>query len=130
SPYAHARIVGIDTAEAARAPGVVRVLTGADVEKLCEPYVGVLKHVKTMRSAPQLPLAIDRACWQGEPVVGVIAHTRAQAEDAAQLVNVDWAELPPITEAETALDAATPAIHPELGSNLCFERVVDAGSVE
>lgn len=130
SPYAHARIVRIDTTQAAEHAGVVRVITGVEVAKLCQPYVGVLAHVKSMRSAPQYALAIDRARWQGEPVVAVIAETRAQAEDAVQLVHVEWEELPAITDAETALDAATPVIHPELGTNMCFERVVDTGDVD
>lgn len=130
SPYAHARIVTISADAARAAPGVLRVLTGADVARLCRPYVGVLLHVKGMRSAPQLPLAIDRARWQGEPVVAVVADSRAQAEDAAQLVAIEWGELPPVTNAETALDPQTPLIHPELGSNLCFERTVDTGDVD
>ena len=130
SPYAHARIVGIEAGAARDAPGVLRVLTGPDIARLCRPYVGVLLHVKGMRSAPQLPLAIDRARWQGEPVVAVIAESRAQAEDAAQLVAIEWEELAPVTDAETALDPQTPVIHPEFDSNLCFERMVDTGDVE
>jgi len=130
SPHAHARIASIDTAEAAASPGVVCIVTGEKVAEMCEPYVGVLAHVKGMRSAPQFPLAIERACWQGEPVVAVIAETRARAEDAAQLVQVEWEELPPVTNAETALDPTTPVIHPGLGSNLCFERSVDTGGVD
>src|SRR5690606_17793921 len=88
SPYAHARIVHIDSSTAASAPGVLRVLTGADVAKLCTPYVGVLTTIKTMRSAPQLPLAVDVARWQGEPVALIVANTRAEAEDAAQLIDI------------------------------------------
>lgn len=130
SPYAHARIVRIATQAAARAPGVVRVLTGKDVTALCKPYVGVLAHIKGMRSAPQYPLALERACWQGEPVVAVIADTRSQAEDAISLIEVEWQELPAVTDAETALDPSTPLIHPELGTNLSFERTVDSGEVE
>jgi len=129
-PYAHARIRGIAAADAAKAPGVVRVVTGSEVADLCEPYVGVLAHVKGMRSAPQRPLAVERAVWQGEPVVAVIAETRAQAEDAAQLVEVEWEELVPVTDPQSALDPASPLIHPALGSNLCFERLVDTGGVD
>jgi carbon-monoxide dehydrogenase large subunit len=130
SPYAHARIVGIDAREAEASAGVVRVITGADVVKLCQPYVGVLAHIKGMRSVPQHPLALERTRWQGEPVAAVVAEARAQAEDAAQLVNIDWDELPAVADPETALDPATPVIHPGLGSNLCFERVVDSGGVD
>ena len=130
SPYAHARIARVDVSRALRAPGVVRVIDGKEIASVCKPYVGVLAHIKGMRSAPQYPLAVDRACWQGEPVVGVIAETRAQAEDAVSLVEIEWEELPAVTDAETALDAATPALHPHLGTNLCFERIVDTGGVD
>ena len=130
SPHAHARIAGIDTREAERSPGVARIVTGAEVAKLCQPYVGVLAHIKGMRSAPQYPLAVERACWQGEPVVCVVANSRQGAEDAAQQVTVTWEPLPAVTDPEIALDPATPVIHPGLGENLCFERVVDTGGVE
>jgi aerobic carbon-monoxide dehydrogenase large subunit len=130
SPHAHARITRLDIAAAKTAPGVVRVITGADVAAMCKPYVGVLKHIKGMQSAPQLPLAVDVARWQGEPVVMVVATTRAQAEDALQLIEVDYQPLPAVTNIETALDAATPVIHPSLGSNLCVERFVDTGNVD
>jgi carbon-monoxide dehydrogenase large subunit len=130
SPHAHARITRLDVAEAAKAPGVVRVITGVDVAALCKPYVGVLKHIKGMQSAPQLPLAVDVVRWQGEPVAMVVAQTRAQAEDALPHIEVDYQALPAVTNIETALDAATPLIHPELGSNLCVERFIDTGKVD
>ena len=130
SPYAHARLVRIETRAAAKSPGVVHVISGKDVATLCKPYVGVLAHIHGMRSAPQYPLALERACWQGEPVVGVVAETRSQAEDAIPLVEVEWEELPAVTEAADALDPSAPLIHPDLGSNLCFERLVDSGKVE
>jgi carbon-monoxide dehydrogenase large subunit len=109
---------------------IVRVITGKDIAALCKPYIGVLAHIKGMRSAPQYPLALERACWQGEPVAAVIAETRSQAEDAVSLVEVQWQELPAVTDADTALDSSTPLIHPDLGTNLCFERIVDSGEVE
>ena len=130
SPHAHARITQLKVAAAARSPGVVRVITGADVAALCKPYVGVLKHIKGMQSAPQLPLAVDVARWQGEPVAMVVASTRALAEDAMPLIEVDYEPLPAVTNIETALDAATPVIHPSLGSNLCVERVINGGDTE
>ena len=130
SPFAHARIVRIDTQSARKADGVAAVLTGADIATMIDPYVGVLSHIKGMRSAPQYPLAIKRARWQGEPVVMIVADTRAQAEDALQLIDIEWEELPAVTDAETALDAQTPVIHLELGDNLCHERIVDSGGVD
>jgi carbon-monoxide dehydrogenase large subunit len=130
SPHAHARIRSIGTAAAKKAPGAIAVLTGADLTAVMTPWVGVLTHLKGIKSAPQYPLAMERACWQGEAVCAVVARTRAQAEDAAELVEVDYEELPAVTDMETALDPNTPVIHPELGDNLTFERKLDAGDVD
>ena len=127
SPYAHARIVMIDATAAKRAIGVIAIVTGARLAKVISPWVGVLTHLKGIKSAPQHAIAIERACWQGEAVCAVVAHTRAQAEDACELVHVKYEELAPVTDAETALDPTTPVIHPELGDNLTFERKHQAG---
>ncbi|HEY6994350.1 MAG TPA: xanthine dehydrogenase family protein molybdopterin-binding subunit [Xanthobacteraceae bacterium] len=127
SPHAHARIAAIATAAAKAAPGVIAVVTGAELAKVITPWVGVLTHLKGLKSAPQHAIAVERACWQGEAVCAVVARTRAEAEDACELVEVRYEELPAVTDAETALDAGTPVIHPELGDNLAFARVHVAG---
>src|SRR6202040_4478890 len=127
---AHARIKQIKTGAAKRAPRVIAVVAGAELARVCTPWVGVLTHPKGLKSAPQHAIAVERACWQGEAVLAVVARTRALAEDAAELVEIDYEELPALTDAETALDKATPGIHPELGDNLAFERTLDAGAVE
>ncbi|MBX6424495.1 MAG: xanthine dehydrogenase family protein [Variibacter sp.] len=130
SPHAHARIKAIRTEAAKNAPGIVAVVTGRELAEIITPWVGVLTHLKGIKSAPQYPLAVERACWQGEAVCAVVARTRALAEDAAELVEVDYEELPAVTDPETALDPGTPVIHPELGDNLTFERKLDVGEVD
>lgn len=130
SPYAHARIAHIDLAEAAASPGVVAIYTGSDLAEHVTPYVGVLTHLQGLRSPPQMPLAVDIARWQGEPVVMVVAQSRALAEDACTLVDVDFEPLEPACDAEAALDADTPVIHEEFDNNLAWQRVVDAGDVD
>jgi carbon-monoxide dehydrogenase large subunit len=130
SPHAHARIKNIATADAKKAPGVVAVVTGAELAKVITPWVGVLTHLKGIKSAPQYAIAVERACWQGEAVCAVVARSRAQAEDACAMVGVEYEVLQVVTDAETALDAATPVIHPELGDNLTFERALNAGDVD
>ena len=130
SPYAHARILRIDVRKAHSMPGVRRVATGADIALVCKPYVGVLTHLAGMRSPPQHPLALEVARWQGEPVAAVAADTRAEAEDACEAVEVEWQELPAALDAERALEPGASVIHPELGDNLCFRRVVDSGGVD
>jgi len=130
SPYAHARIVDIDTGAAKQGEGVIAVVTGAELVEQCSPWVGVLSHLKGLKSAPQHAMAVDRACWQGEAVCAVVANSRAQAEDAAELVQVQYQELEPVTDMRTALEPHIPVIHPELGDNLAFERSLDAGEVD
>src|SRR5512144_1068140 len=127
SPHAHARIVKIATDAAKKLPGVIAVVTGTELAKVMTPWVGVLTHLKGLKSAPQAPIAVERACWQGEAVCAVVARSRAEAEDACELVDVDYEALAAVTDAETALDPATPVIHPELGDNLTFERSLVAG---
>jgi aerobic carbon-monoxide dehydrogenase large subunit len=128
SPHAHARILKIETAGAKRAPGVIAVVTGAELAKIITPWVGVLTHLKGIKSAPQHAIAVERACWQGEAVCAVVARSRAEAEDACGLIEVAYEELTPITDAESALDPGTPVIHAELGDNLTFERKHEAGT--
>ena len=127
SPHALARIKAIDASAAKAAAGVIAVVTGAELAQVITPWVGVLSHLKGIKSAPQHAIAVERACWQGEAVAAVVARTRAEAEDACELVTVDYEELTPVTDAETALDAGTPVIHASLGDNLTFERVHVAG---
>ena len=130
SPYAHAKIVSIDAEQAKKMPGVIAVVTGAELSKVITPWVGVLSHMKGLKSAPQYAIAVDRACWQGEAVAAIVASTRAQAEDAMEQVFVDYEELPTVTDMRTALDPETPVIHPDLGDNLAFTRSLDAGEVD
>lgn len=127
SPYAHAAIENIETGEAAASPGVIAVVTGEQLKEYCTPWVGVLEHLKGLKSQPQHALAVGKACWQGEPVAAVVALTRAVAEDAAEKVVVDWRELEPVTDMETALDPSTPVIHADLGDNLAWRREHEAG---
>lgn len=130
SPYAHAKIKDIDTAAAKAMPGVVAVVTPQDMAEICTPWVGVLTHLEGLKSAPQYPLPLDAARWQGEAIVAVVANSRAEAEDAAALVGIDWEVLPVAADAEKALDADTPIIHDTLGDNLAWKRNADFGDVD
>lgn len=130
SPLAHARIVGIEKSAALNMPGVIAVIDGREMAHVCKPWVAVLGHLPGMKSAPQYALAPERVCWQGEPVVAVVAKTRAQAEDAVQKLQVELEQLTPVVDMETALAPETPLIHPELGDNRCFTRHLDTGGVD
>lgn len=130
SPHAHAKIVSIDVAAAKRMPGVITIVTGKDLAAVITPWVGVLSHLKGLKSAPQSAIAVDRVCWQGEAVAAIVATSRAAAEDAAEHVTVAYEELQAVTDMRTALDPETPIIHGSLGDNLAFERIHDAGAVD
>ena len=130
SPVAHAKIKSIDTSAAEKVKGVVKILKGTDFIGVVEPYVGVLSHLAGLRSAPQMPLATDTVRWQGEPVVMVIANSRAIAEDAASEIILDLEDLPAVTNMETALNKDEHVIHSEFDSNLAWERTVDVGNVD
>ena len=73
SQVAHCRITRIDASAARAMPGVAGVFDGHDIAQVCKPWVATLAHLVGLKSAPQYPLALDRACWQGEPVVAVVA---------------------------------------------------------
>src|SRR5271163_925638 len=130
SPYAHARIVAIDTSAPKKMPGVIAVVTGEELAAIITPWIGVLSHLKGLKSAPQHAIAVDRACWQGEAVAAVVATSRALAEDAIDAVSVEYQELEAVTDMRAALAPETTVIHPSLGDNLAFERLLDAGSVD
>jgi carbon-monoxide dehydrogenase large subunit len=130
SPHAHARIVKIDATAAKAMPGVVAVVTGQELAAVITPWVGVLSHMKGLKSAPQHAIAIDRACWQGEAVAALVATSRAPAEDAAEAIVVEYEELEEVIDMRTALDPPTPVIHAALGDNLAFERTHNAGAVD
>ena len=130
SPYAHARIVSIDVAEARKLDGVVAVLTGKDLARVCTPWTGVLTHFAGLKSPPQYPLAIDRVMWLGEPLVAVAATSRALAEDALELVQVEFEECAALTSVDDALAPGAPVLHPEFADNIAFQLNLDVGAVD
>src|SRR5438093_6045229 len=126
SPHAHARIARIHTTAAASAPGVVRVLTFADLERWMKPLPlfgavppGLAAAVKfDVRQAPQWALCRDRARYVGEIVAMVVADSPEHAADAVDLIDVDWEPLPPVVDVLRAGEAETQLVHPEWGTNI------------
>ncbi|WP_448205071.1 xanthine dehydrogenase family protein molybdopterin-binding subunit [Azospirillum sp. sgz302134] len=136
SPYAHATIRGIDASEAMQAPGVIAVLTGADMgaDKVGSLPCGWQIHSKDgspMKEPPHFPIARDRARYVGDPVAVVIAETREQAKDAAEFVMVDYEELPAAVTSVKALAEGAPLVHDDAAGNLCFDwHLGDATAVD
>ncbi len=127
SPYAHADLRITDTEKARRAPDVVAVIDGAAMATVCRPWTTSLAMLPQHRSMPQPPLAIDRVVYQGQPVAIVIARSRAAAEDAVAMIDVEWTERPATARWRDALLHAAVPIHHELGSNLAFAHSIEFG---
>jgi carbon-monoxide dehydrogenase large subunit len=123
SPHAHAEIRGIDTAAAKAGRGVLAVFTGADMQVGGLPC-GWLIHSKDgspMAEPPHPVLAQGRVRHVGDPVAVVIAETRSQAKDAAELIAVDYKTLPAVVAAEEALKPGAPQLHEQAKGNLCYD---------
>ncbi len=128
SPYAHARIKKLDVSKAERHPGVVCVLTGEEVAKLTDPFLQISPH--PANKLKDYCLAVDKVHFVGEPVVAVAAETRAIAEDALELIEVEYEVLDHVLDARKALQSDAPVIHEEVGSNLVFHGTWDYGDIE
>jgi 2-furoyl-CoA dehydrogenase large subunit len=125
SPHAHAKIRTTDVKAASRAPGVAAVITGADVTALSASLVaGVKAPIECW------PIAVERVRYAGEPVAVVLAANRYLAEDALELIEVEYEPLPAVVDPLTALDPMQPALHDGLGSNIASERSFRYGDPE
>jgi carbon-monoxide dehydrogenase large subunit len=127
SPHAHAEIVSVDAAGARALPGVAAVLTWSDLEPVCKSWQTVSALFPGLKSPRQYPLANGRVAFQGEPIALVLAHSRAIAEDAADLIVVEYEDLPAVADLSSALAPDTPLAHPELGTNLAWSCELGSG---
>ncbi|MFI5281682.1 MAG: xanthine dehydrogenase family protein molybdopterin-binding subunit [Candidatus Dormibacterales bacterium] len=123
SPHAHALIKKIDTSKASKAPGVVAIFTHKDIAKViagtmpaAPAFVADKKQVP-----PRFPIAESEVAYQGEPVAVVIAETKYQASDAANLVDVDYEPLPAVMDLDKALDAKSPKAHSGAPDNVGWD---------
>ena len=117
SPHAHARISRIDASPARHLPGVRLVLTAADLAALNQPSPLLIPHPALTHPRTQRPLASDEVRYVGEIVAFVVADDRYIAEDAAELIEVEYELLPVVTDLATALDADTPRVHADVPHN-------------
>ncbi len=125
SPYAHARIVSIDISAAKKLPGVHAVLTGRDSTEVMGPVPAfcaepVVEHA----------IAIEKVRYAGEAVVAVAAESRYIAEDALELVQIEWEPLPPVIDVLEAMKPDAPKVHENLPSNVVYEHVFPFGDVD
>ncbi|WP_019646669.1 xanthine dehydrogenase family protein molybdopterin-binding subunit [Novispirillum itersonii] len=127
SPHAHARILSIDTSATVAAPGVLTVLTGADMvaDNIGSLPCGWLIHSRDgtpMKEPKHLPIAADKVRHVGDQVAVVIAETLQQAKDAAELLEIEYEELPAVV-APGSVETAGTAVHDEAPDNVCYDWV-------
>jgi len=120
SPLAHGRVLTVDTAAALALPGVVAVFTGSDLDAMTvRGPDALLAYIGMGADGPDYSLlATDKVRFAGDPVAVVIADSRYLAEDGCELVEVDYADLPPVASAASALDPASVPVFADLGSNI------------
>jgi CO/xanthine dehydrogenase Mo-binding subunit len=127
SPYAHARIVSVDTSAAEILAGVVCVLNGAEIAAQTQPFIEI--GPEPCAKIKDYPLAVSKVRYQGEPVVAVVAESPSLADDAAELVHIEYDALDPVVDAEVALTDKS-ILHEEAGTNRVWNGVFEYGDVD
>ena len=123
SPYAHARIRGIDTLEAEALPGVVAVLT-------CKDFTDISLYIGRGKNKDQPIIAVERAIYAGQPVAAVAALDRAIAEEALSRIHVEYEELPAVIDVDEAIVDGAPRVHDFAERNICAASELVKGDVE
>jgi aerobic carbon-monoxide dehydrogenase large subunit len=126
SPFAHATISGIDTTAARDASGVVAVLTGADVADQQGSLPNAWPITEDQKAPPHPAIAVDRAAFAGEIVACVVARSAAEARDAAELIDVEYDELPAMLDLAAAATDEQGFAHPDLGTNISARWIFDS----
>ena len=131
SEYAHAKILSIDTSEAEELEGIERIYTGDQIKHLIKSMPQPIVQPALPAHYPTFwPLAVDKVTFHGEPVALVIARDKYVAEDAAELVFVDYEELEPVLDPEEALKPESAIIHEKDGTNEIFSMTFTGGDTE
>ena len=124
SPHAHARIVSIDTSEAEKLPGVAAVITGKDILDWTEPSGGFPE------GTGAYCMATDKASYVGEPIAAVAASSRHIAEDALELIDIEFEVLAPVVDTFKAMEPDSPLVIEAMGSNIALQRMFTWGEVD
>lgn len=129
SPFPHATIDSIDTAAAKQVPGVIAVYTGAEINEHANPFLPLIM-LPDMYTPLFMPLSEDKVRFVGDPVAIVLAESRYIAEDAAELVHIEYTDLEPVANMEQALDPASPQLWDKADGNILHDGVRTYGDVD
>ncbi len=131
SLYAHARIRRIDTSRAKALPGVIAVYTNADLpQAISGPLPKLIPHPALIHHKTQYALAPDTVRHVGEAVAFVVAESRYLAEDALDLIDVDYEPLTPVVDLEQAARDGAPLVHEDIGTNVCAHYTQRVGDTD
>src|SRR5919204_612943 len=136
SPHAHARIRAVDLAAVKSAPGVIAAWTMAELRADCVghmPFPPLFKRAdgSPMAAPPRTPLAEGEVRYVGQPVAAIVAQTRVQAQDAAELAMVEYEDLPCVVDAKSAIAPGAPLVWPQAPDNVAAEaQYGDAAAVQ
>ena len=131
SPHAHAKINSINTIAAKASPGVVAVFTGADTDGVLSPIpCAWIPPDSDVKAVAHPALAKDVVRYQGDAVAVIVAEDRYQAEDALELINVDYSPLPVVVSPEAAMQPGAPQLHEDAPNNQAFHWVAEGGDVD
>ena len=129
SPHAHARILNIDTSKAKAYPGVIAVITGAEVNDRCLTTFRLFGVREGMNARSRWPMASDVARYLGEPVVAVVATSLSAAWDAVELIDVSYEALPAVVDMEQAMESDSTLVHPDFSTNVAVQSSNEVGDV-
>jgi carbon-monoxide dehydrogenase large subunit len=130
SPHAHARIKKIDVSQARKAPGVLAVFTGADIDSLKPVPCAWLVPNANLKIAVYQAICTDVVRYVGDIVAVVVAESAYQAHDALDLIDVDYEPMPSVTDPEQASRPGAPQLHADIPGNEAFHWIVSGGDVE
>ncbi|MDQ2887149.1 MAG: xanthine dehydrogenase family protein molybdopterin-binding subunit, partial [Chloroflexota bacterium] len=129
SPYAHAEIQSIQLEAARAVPGVVAAFAADELVQTL-PDIEPMAVVRNLKKPPRKPMAVGRARYVGDPVAVVVAENAYAAQDALDLVDIDYLPLAAVSDAEAALDANAPLLYDEFGSNIAFHMQIGGGDID
>ncbi len=130
SPHAHARILGVHAQAALQAPGVIAVITPEDLTQKTNPFKPGRYAAGLKTPIPEYAGTIDKVRYMGEPVAALAARTRGAAEDALELISVDYDPLPAVVDTGEAMGPSAAQLFEELGSNIAWKGALHYGNIE
>src|SRR5919106_4873559 len=130
SPHAHANIVSVDPSEALNNPNVVAVITPDDIKRSTKPFKPGRYAAGLRRPIDEYAGAVDKVRYVGEPLGAVAARDRGTAEDALELISVEYEPIRPVVDVREAIQPSSAMLFDELGTNLAWHGSLSYGDIE